>query len=243
MDKTQINIFIILSFLIIITLLTGLFYFIFQFRKRKIQEELEKLKSINSERERIIKDLHDDLGGSLNSILIISDLILKQKPSEEKIYECVTKISSTSKTISQQIKTVIWSLDNEKDSLFNLIEFIKYYSLEFIEFSSIELTITDNYNYENVSINGFFRKNVFLIIKESLNNIVKHANASQINIEIQVIDKILRIDIKDNGNGIEKVNPEGNGLKNMKNRITEINGKLTFLNNNGTQICINVPLP
>ena len=243
MDKTQINIFLILSFLIIMTLLIGMFYFIFQFRKRKIQEELEKQISINQERERIIKDLHDDLGGSLNSIRLITDLILNQKLSEDKVHECVTKISNTSKNISQQIKTVIWSLDNEKDSLFNLIEFIKHYSIEFIEFSSIELTIVDIYNYENISINGFFRKNVFLTVKESLNNILKHANASKINLEIHVIENILKIEIKDNGSGIEKINPEGNGLKNMKNRIREINGELSFLNNNGTQICIHVPLP
>lgn len=242
MDKTQINIFLILSFLIITTLLIGILYFIFQFRKRKIQDELEKQISINQERERIIKDLHDDLGGSLNSIRLITDLILNKKLNDEKVHECVTKISNASKNISQQIKTVIWSLDNEKDSLFNLIEFIKYYSIEFIEFSSIELTIVDKYNYENISINGFFRKNVFLTVKESLNNIIKHADASKIILEIQVIDKILKIEIKDNGNGIEKVNPDGNGLKNMKKRIAEINGDLSFLNNNGTQICIHVPL-
>lgn len=242
MDKTQINIFLILSFLIITTLLIGIFYFIFQFRKRKIQEELEKQISINQERERIIKDLHDDLGGSLNSIRLITDLILNQKLSESKVHECVAKISNTSKNISQQIKTVIWSLDNEKDSLFNLIEFIKHYSIEFIEFSSIELAIVDKYNYENIPINGFFRKNVFLTVKESLNNIIKHADASKINMEIQVINNTLKIEIKDNGNGIEKVNPEGNGLKNMKKRIAEINGELSFLNNNGTQICIHVPL-
>ena len=80
------------------TLLIGIFYFIFQFRKRKIQEELEKQISINQERERIIKDLHDDLGGSLNSIRLITDLILNQKLSEDKVHECVTKISNTSKT-------------------------------------------------------------------------------------------------------------------------------------------------
>ena len=241
MDKTQINIFLILSFLIIITLLVGLFYFIFQFRKRKIQEELEKQITINQERERIIKDLHDDLGGSLNSIQLISDLIINHRLEQQELIESIVKISKTSKNISQQIKTVVWSLDAEKDTLLNLIEYIKYYSKDFFQPTSISLEFNNN-TFEDKFISGFLRKNIFLAFKEVLNNIIKHSNATKVSIDVKTQNNSIAITIQDNGVGIEAVNPFGNGLKNIKNRIKEINGEVLFLNNNGTQICITVPL-
>lgn len=242
MDKTQINIFLILSFLIISTLLIGILYFVFQFRKRKIQEELEKQISINQERERIIKDMHDDIGGSLNSIRLISDVILERNLPEEKMYECVTKIASTSKNISHQIKTVVWSLDAEKDSLINLIEYIKHFAFDLFQFSPIELKFTTNLPFEDSFINGFFRKNVFLVIKESLTNILKHSSATNAEIKIEVASEILLIEISDNGIGINNTNPNGNGIKNINKRIIEINGEVTITNCNGTLLKISTPL-
>lgn len=242
MDKTEINIFLVLSFLIVITMMMGLFYFVFQFRKRKIHEELEKLKSIHLERERIIKDLHDELGGSLNSIQLISALILNNHLSQNKILECVSKIDDTSKNVSQQIKMVIWSLDSEKDTLLNLIEFCKQYVIQFLEPTKIKLITHNNYHNENVYISGYFRKNVFLVVKEIINNCVKHSQATEIKFCITTIENDLKISIQDNGIGITNYNSFGNGLKNIKRRIESINGNLSIENNKGTLIYFNVPL-
>lgn len=220
----------------------GLFYFIFQFRKRKIQEELERLKSIHQERERIIKDLHDELGGSLNSIQLISDLILNNNFNQEKQIECVAKISNTSRVVSQQIKTVIWSLDTEKDTLFSLIEYIKQYAILFLSPTSINLIFQNCYSENDIAVSGFFRKNIFLAVKEILNNCVKHSNASEIAISISNDSNLLLITIHDNGKGIQNNNPFGNGLKNIKNRIESINGNLSINNSNGTLINFNAPL-
>lgn len=240
MDKTEINIFLTITFFIILTMMIGLFYFIFQFRKRKIQEELEKLKTIHLERERIIKDLHDELGGSINSIQIISCLIINNNLDTQKTAENVLKISEISKSVSQQINMVIWSLDTQKDTLINLIEYIKQYCTQFFEPTNIELIINNDYDNKVISVSGFYRKNIFLTVKEIVNNCVKHSKATSVNLSITTKDNELIISIRDNGIGIQNHNPFGNGLTNIKKRIKDINGELYFENEKGTHIWFKV---
>ena len=204
--------------------------------------EIEKKDILIKERERIIKDMHDDIGGSLNSIRLISDVILEHKLPEEKMFECISKIALTSKNISQHIKMVVWSLDVEKDSLINLIEYVNVFTVDLFQYSPIALKLNTNLTFKDYSINGFFRKNIFLVIKESLTNIQKHSLATNAEIKIEVINNNLLIEIKDNGIGFEGTNSNGNGIKNIKNRISEINGHITFSNFNGTKLKIIAPL-
>jgi two-component system, NarL family, sensor histidine kinase DesK len=203
--------------------------------------EIEKKNILIKERERIIKDLHDDLGGSLNSIQLIGDLIMNHDLEEIKLKESIAKISNTSKNISQQMKTVVWSMDSEKDSLLNLVEYINYYSKDFFQPTAIQFEFTNN-TIEDKFISGFLRKNIFLVIKEAINNIIKHSNATRASVDFKIVDNTILIAIKDNGIGIEAINSFGNGLKNIKNRIAEINGSITIQKENGTLILIEVGL-
>ena len=241
MDKTEINIFLILSFLIVITMISGLFYFIFQFRKRKIQEELDRIVSINAERERIIRDLHDELGGNLNSISLIADLIVQKNLPEKDTEEAIARIAGTARHISQQIRMVIWSLDETKDSLHNLSDYIRWYATQFFELTKTNLTVSDQRDYADVYVSALFRKNVFLVVKEALTNIAKHAHATTVNIQINVSDDWLDIEITDDGTGIQTTGT-GNGLHNMKKRIEEISGRFNVSENNGTTLNFSAPI-
>jgi signal transduction histidine kinase len=93
-------------------------------------------------------------------------------------------------------------------------------------------------------LSGEFRRNIYLTIKEALHNVVKHSQASSVNITIR-INKSLEITIEDNGIGFDKKNirPFSNGLTNMENRIKEIDGDFILLNDKGTVVKIIVPLP
>lgn len=241
MDKTEINIFLILSFLIVITMISGLFYFIFQFRKRKIQEELDRIVSINTERERIIRDLHDELGGNLNSIALISDLIVQQSLPEKDREEAIVRIAGTARHISQQIRMVIWSLDETKDSLHNLSDYIRWYATQFFELTGIHLTVTDPRHYTDDYVSALFRKNVFLAVKEALTNILKHAKAHTVVIAIDVSDDWLTIEITDDGIGLQ-TSGNGNGLRNMSKRMEEISGRFKVSATHGTTISIAAPI-
>lgn len=201
--------------------------------------EIEKKNIVIKERERIIRDLHDDLGGSLNSIQLIGDLLLSQHLEEKELRDFILRISTTSKNISQQIKTVVWSLDSEKDSLQNLVEYIKYYAKDFFQPTSIAFEFA-NATSKDQFISGFLRKNIFLVIKEALNNSVKHANATVVSMSVNTNNDVISIAIKDNGVGIQETNALGNGLKNMRNRMAEINGTISFQQCDGTLILMEV---
>lgn len=241
MDKTQINIFLVLAFLIIFSMISGLFYFILQFRKRKIQEELDRVVSINAERERIIRDLHDELGGNLNSIALISDLIVQKNLSENDREEAIARIAGTARHISQQIRTVIWSLDETKDSLHNLSDYIRWYASQFFDLTGVNLTVTDPRDYPDDYVSALFRKNVFLVVKEALTNISKHAKAKTVVIAIVVSNDWLTIDITDDGIGLQ-TNGNGNGLGNMSKRMEEISGRFNVSATHGTTISIAAPI-
>lgn len=203
-------------------------------------------RAVFAERERIIADLHDDVGGGLSSIRMMSDLMMQeQQPSLGKAAHFPQKISSTAKEIAQSMNTIIWSLNTENDSLQNFTEYVRQFGVTYFENSSIQFScIVAAELPKNKELSGVQRKNLFLIVKEALHNTLKHANASKASISIYTKEERLCIDVADNGTGIKNSNSFGNGLKNMKKRMEEIDGQINFTASNGTciSICIKIDL-
>ena len=198
------------------------------------------------ERERIIADLHDDVGGGLSSIRMMSDLMDQQLPDDIKTgpLNFALKISATAKEITQRMNTIIWSLNIENDTLQNFVEYVRQFGVSFFENSSIQFHSSISPSLPLLKeLSGVQRKNLFLIIKEALHNTLKHSGAQHVRVTVQMENGgVVYIEVTDDGKGIEKNNSFGNGLKNMNKRIAEINGTISFESFNGTQIKITVPL-
>lgn len=218
-------------------LLSILFIIIIR-RKNKVQQTL-----LNQKND-ISKDLHDDIGSGLSSILIHADLLLKDKTAEEKHKVLAGKIVQTGKEISQQLNTFIWSLNNDNNGLQNFVEYVKQYGVNLLESTNIEFEFTTNIaSKETIIIGGAQRKHLFLCVKELLNNALKHSNAEKISVSIQVKDKnILEITVGDNGQGMNKENQFGNGITNVKKRIELLGGKVNFAPHNGLKITLQIPI-
>jgi signal transduction histidine kinase len=218
--------------------------------KALILAATSRQQAIILERERIIADLHDDVGGGLSSIRMMSDL-MSQQGEKESLHSYVTfghKISLTAKDIAQRMHTIIWSLNSENDTIANFGEYVRQYGISYFENSPIKFTARNVSTLpHNVQISGVKRKNLFLIVKEALHNILKHSHGTEAAVEIFMIGNILYINISDNGHGIpidENVNAVkfGNGLKNMQKRMEEIHGNIIFLGDKGTVIKINLTI-
>ena len=198
------------------------------------------------ERERIIADLHDDVGGGLSSIRMMSDLMDQQLPDDIKTgpLNFALKISATAKEITQRMNTIIWSLNTENDNLQNFVEYVRQFGISFFENSSIQFHSSISPSLPLLKeLSGVQRKNLFLVIKEALHNTLKHSGAQHAIVTLQIENGgIVYIEVADDGKGIEKNNSFGNGLRNMNKRIAEINGTISFESFNGTQIKITVPL-
>lgn len=206
-------------------------------RKNRLQ------KLILDQKNEISKDLHDDIGSELSSILINTNLLKNFDPTEnQKIL--IDKISNTSTEISQRLNAFIWSLNTDNNNVQNFCEYVKQYAYKFLDGTEIKLLFSDD--IESVSakiLNGNTRKNLFFSIKEILNNSIKHANATKIIITISSFEKKeLLITIEDNGKGMQEANKFGNGLVNIKKRINNLKGDLKMESNNGLKISIRIPL-
>lgn len=206
----------------------------------KRKNRLQKL--ILDQKTEISKDLHDDIGSELSSILINTNLLKNYDPNEtQKIL--IDKISNTSFEISQRFNAFIWSLNTDNNNVQNFSEYVKQYAYKFFEGTQIELLFSDDINgVSNKILNGNIRKNLFFSIKEALNNSIKHANATKVSITISSIDKKqLLITIQDNGKGMQGTNKFGNGIVNIKNRIANLNGNVEMESSNGLKINIKIP--
>ena len=228
----------------ILQLLTALFFgliliLIIIIFKRK--NRLQKL--ILDQKNEISKDLHDDIGSELSSILINTNLLKNYDPNDKQKV-LIDKISNTSAEISQRLSAFIWSLNTDNNSVQNFCEYVKLYAYKFMEGTEIKLIFSEETaGIATKILNGNARKNLFFAIKEILNNAVKHSGATKIIIYISSADKkTILITIEDNGKGLQGENKFGNGLVNIKKRITNLKGDIKICNSNGLKIRIKVPL-
>jgi signal transduction histidine kinase/streptogramin lyase len=214
-------------------------YFIIRlYVKRKLEKqkaEFEKQKAIESERVRISTELHDDLGGGLSTIRLLSEM-MQAGTSNGDGQKQLSKISEFSKELVQKMNEIVWTLNVSNDNLQSLIIYIRQYAIKFLDNVDISCHINVPENIPDVHISGTNRRNIFLIVKEALHNIVKHAEASSVEMKI-FFDDALHISIYDNGKGIpQDIQPGGNGMRNMYTRAKALHGSMHVENRSGTTI-------
>ncbi|HXB90679.1 MAG TPA: triple tyrosine motif-containing protein, partial [Puia sp.] len=197
-------------------------------RRLEIQRvALERKQAIERERTRIATDMHDDLGAGLSRIRFLSETIGIKRQQQLPIEEEITGIREYSHEMIDKMGEIVWALNEKNDSLSDLLSYTRSYAAEYLLQAGIRCAIEmpDDPPFRFVS--GEFRRNVYLIIKEALHNIVKHAQAENVFIHIAV-DGDLVIIIRDDGVGFDPgyVRPFRNGLYNMQKRVRDIGGVL-----------------
>jgi signal transduction histidine kinase len=214
------------------------FYYTRRLEKQKAI--LEKQQAVEKERTRIATDMHDDFGASLSRIKFLSEKMQLQKNDTEKVNEDLGKISAYSDEMAEKMGEIVWALNQRYDSSGDLVSFCRSYASEYLEDKNIKLYFESN-ETADIKINGEIRRNIFIVIKESLHNVVKHAKATEVHININC-DKELQLMIRDNGKGYDPatVRPFANGIENMKKRVEETGGSFSIENDNGTKINIQV---
>lgn len=197
----------------------------------------------------IMQDMHDDIGPNLTKIVMLSNI---DKSDEKEMSErnILNKISIAANDIIDSIGEISWSTNPENDSLDNLISYLREYISDYSDSSGLEYKIDmpDNTEHEKVPLS--IRRNIFLVVKEALHNIVKHAHASKLCFHLTFEHRLLRIMIQDDGTGFSLSRNsnermiEGHGLINMKKRMDSIDGKFEINSeHNGTKIELSVNIP
>ncbi|MBS1644448.1 MAG: hypothetical protein JST36_05355 [Bacteroidetes bacterium] len=233
-----------ISFLIFIVAFSV--YLFGQRKLKKAQELLAKQRLLENERQRISQDLHDELGGALTQITLLSSLIPMKKKDDEELNKEVNKISTIARGVTKSMGDIIWSLHPQDDSLAATLSYIREQSVQFLSTATLHYTIDFPADIPNIRLSGEQRRNLLLVTKEGLNNVVKHAAATEITLKCSLQNQRLNFTISDNGKGMSKANQRlfGNGLKNIKTRMQQIDGGVEWiLPERGTILNYWLPLP
>jgi signal transduction histidine kinase/ligand-binding sensor domain-containing protein len=235
--------------LIYILLLIILLFVVRYISQRNLKEKLlrlEKEQAVEKERNRISRDMHDDLGSGLTKIAIMSEVVKKQIHEPEKAKQQLERISDSSRELVDNLQDIIWVLNPKNDTLDSLAAYIREYALKYFE--PFETAVHFNYpsKFADIKLSEETRRNIFLVIKESFNNIAKHAWCNHVTITIIQTHSLLRLEIEDDGKGFDVKNVRlfGNGLLNMKNRIEQVGGEYTIESQagKGTKMTIEIPI-
>lgn len=208
---------------------------------KEYEKELAVFKAQQQERERISADIHDELGSGMTAIRLMSEIA--RKKMKQEIPAEIEKISQSADEVLNKMNAIIWSMNSGNDTLDNLVSYIRAYALEYFENTPINCRVCTPEYIEPKELTGDKRRNVFLCIKETLNNALKHSKASELTINF-CIEQELCIKIADNGVGIDLSNIRqfGNGLKNITRRMESIGGTYKIESNDGTHTTFTLPL-
>jgi len=232
---TRRNIFILFGILVI-TLVALLVFILAQKQKLKNRSEKELAIKATEENERLrfARDVHDDLGSGLTKINFLSELITSGKGSDTNIRENASGISETAKSLIDNMRDLIWALNPENSTLQNLLASIREYASDYLEEYPATIQINFQEMDDTMTITKESHREIFMTIKECLNNIVKHSKATRIEMDASIYNNLLFISLKDNGIGIKDEEIVlGNGLNNMKNRIESLGGIFSLENATG----------
>ncbi len=168
--------------------------------RKEFEKQMAVVTAQQEERNRISTDMHDELGSGMTAIRLMSE-IAKNKMKENTPLE-IEKISQSADDILNKMNAIIWSMNSKNDSLGNLISYIRAYATEYLEGTPVKCKVNIPDYIPEKELTGDKRRNIFLCVKETLNNMLKHSRANELTIDITVNSQLI-IRIHDNGVGID----------------------------------------
>jgi signal transduction histidine kinase/ligand-binding sensor domain-containing protein len=226
--------------------LFGLARYVSARRYRRELLRLQQEAALNRERARIAKDIHDDLGASLTQISLLSELASRNLRPKDSMTHPIGKLAETARQAFASLDEIVWAVNPRNDTLANLLDYLAQFALDFLSATHIRCRLDFPTRPPEQSVPSQTRHTLYLVTREALNNVVKHARASEIHLHADVTDNTLRLTIEDDGIGFEfpANKPEADGLANMRQRLNDIGGKFELASNpgSGTKIFIEIPL-
>lgn len=179
-------------------------------------------------RNKIAQDLHDDIGSTLSSISILSELALQDKSSGQAA-EAVSEIKDSSILLMERMDDIVWSINPKNDSLENLLMRIRHFATTLFEARGIDYHIDIQTNIHEIKLPMDYRQHIYLVLKEAINNLVKYARATQAAIRVSFDDRLLELSVEDNGQGFDPAGQyAGNGISGMHRRAGLMQAKLAI---------------
>jgi signal transduction histidine kinase len=215
------------------------------FNRLQIKKKLDEQLRLQEMRNSISRNLHDDLGASLSNINILTELAKRNTTNPVKATEYLNKASEDIQHVSESLSDIVWNINPKYDELTNLLVRMRRYAADMMDGKNIGYEICFPSEELKITIPIDQRRDLYLIFKEALNNLVKYSAATQASVGLQVSNHTLTLTIEDNGKGFSaETAREGNGLRNMHQRAQAWKGSLAIHSQpgKGTNIRLTMPL-
>jgi ligand-binding sensor domain-containing protein/signal transduction histidine kinase len=188
---------------------------------------LEQQAALDKERSRIAKDIHDDLGGSLTQIKLLFELTQRNRAAPDQVDALGQEGLTATRQIIKSMDEIVWAVNPRNDSLPNLIDYLGQFAIEFLARADIRCRVDLPDHPVDWTVSPEVRHNLFLAVKEALNNVIVHADADEVWLGVTATEQILTLTIEDNGHGFEQKakNEFADGLPNINQRMAEIGGQ------------------
>ncbi|MES2777044.1 MAG: two-component regulator propeller domain-containing protein [Bacteroidota bacterium] len=207
---------------------------------------VNKILAMEKVRNRIARDLHDDMGSTLSTINILSEMAKRKVLTDtEKTSEYIGKISDNSQRMMEAMDDIVWSINPSNDNMQRIIARMREYATNILEAKDIAYQFKADENLNDIKIDPEKRRDLFLIFKEAVNNLAKYSKCEHAHIAIKQHRKNLVMLIEDDGAGFDTtIADSGNGLTNMKKRAELLNGRLEIKSSvgKGTRVIMEVPV-
>jgi signal transduction histidine kinase len=221
---------------------------------RSLRRKLERLKqqrALERERERIARDIHDDLGAGLTQIMLQSSLARRE--SEGRMQTDLTQISETARDLVRTMDEIVWAINPENDTLDGLVTYLGKFVQDFLATAKLRCRLDLPAEVPAIAVPAETRHHLFLALKEVLNNVIKHAQANEAFFQLQFQPGAFTLIIKDNGTGFTPGLPgaanrdriaSGQGLRNLASRLAAMGGTCTVTSapGQGTRVELSVPI-
>lgn len=231
---------------LVIGLIAGIVYFV---STQKLQRQLALLRqqeALEKERARIARDLHDQLGANLTQVNLLGEMVGEDKNLPEEVASHAEQICKTARTTSDALDEIVWAANPSNDTLEGLVNYACKYAQEYLALADLRYRLDVPTELPATNIAPDLRHNVFLAFKESVNNVVKHARATEAKIRLRLEADKFTFEIEDNGRGPgEAATKTGrNGLRNMRKRMEDVGGtfEMTPGAERGTIVRLTAPI-
>jgi signal transduction histidine kinase/ligand-binding sensor domain-containing protein len=206
---------------------------VYYFSTQKLQRQLAFMRqqeALEHERGRIARDLHDQLGANLTQVALLAELAESDKNLPEEVEDHAQQISQTARETTKALDEIVWAVNPSNDTLEGLVNYSGKYAQEYFTLAGLRYRVDMPSQLPEIVLPPDMRHNVFLAFKESVNNVVKHAQATEVHARLRVDQKSFTFEIEDNGRGPAGAEQKTgrNGLRNMRKRMEDVGGSFSI---------------
>ncbi len=213
-------------YLSIILLFVAILYLLHFLR---LKSKLHKVKVMETVRKKAAADFHDEMGNKLTRIALFSEVLeRKLNGAQPETSEYVEKIKSNSRSLNNSMRDFLWALDPKKDTAYDLATMLKDFGEELFDKTDVAFSVDQiPAALHEITLNMDWKRHLIMTFKEAMHNVLKHAEAQNVFLHFKLEKRVFSITLKDDGKGFDLESAsKGYGLRNMKLRISEVDGKL-----------------